>query len=117
VDVDTPFLFHGDTLRECAKQPRLWQRHKDTFRIRKRKSLRTYCSQAIFLSNYEESLAGVDFPIIGLFGDQPPEPTRPPIPMIGKWGAATTNINLWNVVERDGGCWKKDKRMPLANTL
>lgn len=117
VDVDTPFLFHGDMLRECAKQPRLWQRHKDTFRIRKRKSLRTYCSQAIFLSNYEESLAGVNFPIIGLFGDQPPKPTRPPIPMIGKWRAATTNTNLWKVVERDGGCWKKDKRIPLANAL
>ena len=117
VDVDTPFLFHGDTLRECAKQPRLWRRHKDTPRIRKRKSLRTYCSEAIYLSSYVENLAGKYFPIIGLFGDQPPEPLDPPVPLIGKWRTATTNTNLWKVVENDDGCWKKDKRIPLANTL
>lgn len=115
VIADTPFLFHTETLQECAMKPPWWKgRLPDTDRIRHRKSLRTYCSQVVWLTDYIARM-NEQCPVIGLFGDLPPEPMQFPIPLVGKWRAATTNLSPF--VNNDDNCWKRGKRIPLPNSL
>jgi len=109
VDADTPFFFHKDTLRECAKKQRLWGRLANNNRIRKRKSLRTYCSEAVWLTKYLNDSC----PVLGVFGDQPPKPTEPAVPLIGKWRAATNKLSVENV----DNCWNHNAREPLPSSL
>ena len=100
VHADRLFLFHNETIRDCARTiPEINKEGplKTESRIFQRKNMRSYCSEVVGLLDNMRAFDLVTpkehrnpTPVFGQFGDLPPVLVEPVIPVIGKWRAAMT---------------------------